>query len=217
MFAALDGPGDPLRRAAVGAVAGIWSVRLTWYLFTDRVLDAEHEDGRYLMLREQWGSSAQTWFFVFFQVQAFFVLAFATPFFVAAHSDAPFGTLDVLGIVVWAVSLTGESIADRQLSRFRKNPENQGQTCRIGLWRYSRHPNYFFEWIHWWAYVLLGLGSAWWYLSPAAAVFMLFLFFFVTGIPYTEKRAVASRGDDYREYQRTTSVFIPWFPKERSS
>lgn len=217
IVAAVTGPGDPTRRIIIGLIASVWSIRLTVYLLIDRILRADHEDGRYLMLREQWEASAQPWFLFFFQIQAFFVLAFATPFYVATHSDTPFGVLDVVGILVWLTALVGESIADRQLARFRADPANRGRTCRIGLWSYSRHPNYFFEWIHWWSYVLLGLGSAWWWLSPAAAFFMLFLLFFVTGIPYTEKRAVASRGDDYRAYQKTTSVFIPWFPKEASS
>jgi steroid 5-alpha reductase family enzyme len=214
LAAAYFGPGDMTRRLVVASIAGIWSIRLTTYLFTDRILKAEHEDGRYLMLREQWGPSAQAWFFGFFQIQALFVLAFATPFFVAAYNATPFGVLDLLGISIWLVSLTGETIADRQLSRHRSDPDNKGKTCRTGLWAWSRHPNYFFEWLHWWSYVLIGFGSVWWWLSPAAAVFMLFLLFFVTGIPYTEKRAIASRGEDYRAYQRTTNVFIPWFPKE---
>ena len=107
----------------------------------------------------------------------------------------------------------GETLADLQLSRHRADTANKGKTCRTGLWRYSRHPNYFFEWLHWWSYVFLGLGSVWWYLAPSAAVFMLFLLFFVTGIPYTEQRSIASRGQDYIDYQKETSVFIPWFPK----
>ena len=214
LAAAATGEGDPIRRLIVGFIGSLWSLRLSIYLYVDRILRADHEDGRYLMLREQWGDGAQRWFLIFFQGQAFFDLAFATPFFVAAHNTTPFGWLDAAAIAIWSAALTGESIADRQLARFRADPAKKGSTCREGLWAYSRHPNYFFEWIHWWSYVLLSIGSVWWWLSPAAALFMLFLLFYVTGIPYTEKRAIASRGDDYRNYQQTTSVFIPWFPKE---
>ncbi len=214
LAAAATGEGDPIRRLIVGFIGSLWSLRLSIYLYVDRILRADHEDGRYLMLREQWGDGAQRWFLIFFQVQAFFVLAFATPFFVAAHNTTPFGWLDAAAIAIWSAALTGESIADRQLARFRADPAKKGSTCKEGLWAYSRHPNYFFEWIHWWSYVLLSIGSVWWWLSPAAALFMLFLLFYVTGIPYTEKRAIVSRGDDYRNYQQTTSVFIPWFPKE---
>ena len=214
LAAAATGEGDPIRRLIVGFIGSLWSLRLSIYLYVDRILRADHDDGRYLMLREQWGDGAQRWFLIFFQVQAFFVLAFATPFFVAAHNTTPFGWLDAAAIAIWSAALTGESIADRQLARFRAAPAKKGSTCREGLWAYSRHPNYFFEWIPWWRYVLLSIGSVWWWLSPAAALFMLFLLFYVTGIPYPEQRAIASRGDDYRNYQQTTSVFIPWFPKE---
>lgn len=213
IVAAVWSSGHPTRRVIVGMIAGVWSARLTIYLFVDRILRAEHEDGRYRMLRDQWGESAQPWMFVFFQAQAFFVVAFSIPFFVAAGNEQPIGWFDYAAIAMWVVSIAGESLADRQLSSHRSQPENKGRTCRAGLWAYSRHPNYFFEWLHWWSYVLLSPGAAHWWLSPAAAVFMLVLLFYVTGIPYTEKRALASRGDDYRDYQRTTSVFVPWFPK----
>ena len=108
----------------------------------------------------------------------------------------------------------GESLADRQLSRFRENPVNNGRVCRVGLWKYSRHPNYFFEWLHWLAYIPIAVGSP---LLPAMALapaLMLIFILFVTGIPPIEKRAVLSRGEEYRRYQRTTSSFFPWFPSE---
>jgi steroid 5-alpha reductase family enzyme len=104
----------------------------------------------------------------------------------------------------------GETSADRQLSRFRANPANRGRTCREGLWRYSRHPNYFFEWTHWFSYLVIGHGIWPTWIGPAA---MLLFLFRLTGIPFTEQQAIKSRGDDYRAYQRETSVFFPWFPK----
>jgi steroid 5-alpha reductase family enzyme len=113
---------------------------------------------------------------------------------------------------VWTVAVTGESVADAQLARFRTDPVNKGMVCSDGLWRYSRHPNYFFEWAHWWAYVLIGGGAALTWLGPVA---MLVFLFRITGIPYTEKQALRSRGDAYRDYQETTSVFFPWPPKAR--
>jgi len=92
--------------------------------------------------------------------------------------------------------------------------------CRAGLWRYSRHPNYFFEWLHWWAYVPIALGGPWWGLTLLGPAVMYLFLTRVTGIPPTEARAVASRGEAYREYQRTTSPLVPWPPsdqqKERS-
>jgi steroid 5-alpha reductase family enzyme len=121
--------------------------------------------------------------------------------------------MDAAALFIGALAVVGESIADGQLARFRADPANRGRTCREGLWRYSRHPNYFFEWIHWWAYVPLAASSAWWPATLAGPALMLFFILYVTGIPPTEERALLSRGDDYREYQRTTSAFFPWFPR----
>ncbi|HEY5765655.1 MAG TPA: DUF1295 domain-containing protein [Candidatus Deferrimicrobiaceae bacterium] len=214
VFYALAAEGDPARRAAVAVLGAAWGGRLAFYLFRDRVLPPE-EDGRYRTLREKWGEKAQLWFFVFFQVQAAWAVLFSLPFLAATASPVQaFTPWDLLGIAVFAVALAGETMADRQLSRFRAEPANRGKVCRAGLWRYSRHPNYFFEWIHWFAYVLLAVGSSLWPLTLLGPVLMLIFLFKVTGIPYTEAQALKSRGERYREYQRTTSAFIPWFPKE---
>jgi steroid 5-alpha reductase family enzyme len=214
----VTGDGYLPRRVLIGAMGGIWAVRLFWHLLSDRVLRAREEDGRYKMLREKWGNRAPLNFFIFYQVQALFVIAFALPFFLASANPHPALTLwDFAGVGLWVAAVVGEGIADRQLARFRANPANRGKTCREGLWRFSRHPNYFFEWVHWWAYVLISATSPLWWASLFAPLFMLFLLFYVTGIPYTEKRALESRGDDYRDYQRTTSGFIPWFKKAEAS
>jgi len=137
------------------------------------------------------------------------------PFLPVVYFDQPVPRWsDVLAIAVWIVAIAGEGVADRQLARFRADPENRGKTCRAGLWRYSRHPNYFFEWVHWFTYVLLAFGSPYVWLTLAGPAVMLLFLYKVTGIPYTEKRALMSRGDDYRRYQETTSAFVPWFPRK---
>lgn len=208
------GDGDPLRRALAGAMIGLWGLRLAGYLFADR-LGKDHEDGRYVNLRHYWGERAQPWFFVFFQAQAVIVVLFLLPLAAATANPRPLGLGDVLAVFIWLVSVGGESLADRRLSRFRSDPANRGKTCREGLWRYSRHPNYFFEWLHWWAYVALAASAdGWsWLVALLGPVLMLVFLYRLTGIPYTEAQALKSRGDDYREYQRTTSAFFPWFPR----
>jgi steroid 5-alpha reductase family enzyme len=133
----------------------------------------------------------------------------------AMNRDGPLDVWDFLGVVLWLVSVTGEAIVDAQLARFRSNPENRGKTCRQGLWNYSRHPNYFFEWLHWWVYLLISWPAPWGWTTAIAPLLMLFFLLKVTGIPATEAQALLSRGDDYRDYQRTTSVFVPW-PKRKN-
>jgi len=211
--AALDG-GTPARRWLVAAMAAVWSGRLALHLL-HRVREPG-EDGRYRTLRAKWGEAVRTRFFVFFQAQGLLVAALSIHFVLAMRASAtPIGLPGALALAIWALAIGGEAAADRQLARFRADPATRGTVCRVGLWRWSRHPNYFFEWLHWLAYVPLAWGTAtlpWMFVAPAA---MLFFIVFVTGIPPTEAQALKSRGDAYREYQRTTSAFFPWFPKGR--
>jgi steroid 5-alpha reductase family enzyme len=207
--AAVVGGGDPARRLVVAGLAVFWALRLAAHLVRDRVLARAPEDGRYRTLRERWGGAAPRNFLVLYLAQVPVAGLFVVPLAAAMRGGAP----DVwtgAGLAVWLIAAAGEWIADRQLARFRSDPGNRGAVCRAGLWRVSRHPNYFFEWLHWWAYVLIGHAQVLTLLGPAA---MLLFLFRITGIPYTERQALRSRGDAYRVYQRTTSAFIPWPPR----
>lgn len=209
-FAAIA-DGDPTRRAITAVLAGVWAFRLGGMLWVR--VSSEEEDGRYRMLREKWGPRTQPLMFGFYQIQAFWAMLFAMPMLGAASNPSPAPSwLDFAAMAVWMVGVGGESIADRQLGVFRSNPENKGRVCNTGMWAWSRHPNYFFEWLHWGSYVLLAAtGNLWWLAVGGMAVMLLFLTK-VTGIPLTEARSIQSRGDAYREYQRTTSAFVPWPP-----
>ncbi len=205
--------GDPARRLLVAGLAAVWAARLGFYLLRDRVLTERGEDGRYRALREHWGAAAPRNFLFVYLAQAVVAALFIAPL-VGAMRGGPLDGWAVAGALVWLIGVGGEALADAQLARFRADPGNRGRVCATGLWRYSRHPNYFFEWVHWWAYVLIGHGAALTWIGPAA---MLLFLFRITGIPYTEKQALRSRGDAYREYQRTTSVFVPWPPGRKEA
>jgi steroid 5-alpha reductase family enzyme len=207
--AALASGGDPWRRALVGGIAAVWALRLAVFLLTDRVLAGRGEDGRYRALRERWAGDAPRNFLFLYLGQVPVAALFVAPI-AAAMRGGPLDGWALAGALVWATAVLGETVADRQLARFRADPANRGAVCRAGLWRLSRHPNYFFEWLQWWAYVLIGHAAPLTLLGPAA---MLASLFRVTGIPYTERQALVSRGEAYREYQRTTSAFVPWPPR----
>ncbi|MCC6408235.1 MAG: DUF1295 domain-containing protein [Planctomycetes bacterium] len=215
---AVLGDGWGPRRLALALVVGAWSLRLSVHLFRHRVLAEREEDGRYRALRAKWGDAAPRNFLFFYWAQGALDVLLSVPFVLAAqHATSGFHPLELAGGALFAAALFGESLADRQLAAFRANPANRGRTCRVGLWRFSRHPNYFFEWLQWCAFALCAAASPWGWLGVFAPLLMLFLILKVTGIPPTEEQALRSRGEDYRRYQRTTSAFVPWFPRSEAS
>jgi len=205
--------GDQDRRLLVAVMGGIYAFRLGLYIFLNRVL-GKVEDGRYQRMRREWGDQAQVYFFSYFQLQAVAVTVFSLPFLVLMQNPQPtFSLWELAGVLLWLIAVVGESVADWQLATFRTKPWNRDRVYCDGLWRYSRHPNYFFEWLHWWAYVLMGVGVSNCWLTLIGPVLMGWGLLRVTGIPLAEAQALATRGEEYRAYQRTTSSFIPWFPK----
>ena len=110
--------------------------------------------------------------------------------------------------------MAGECVADKQLSGFKANKSNARKVCRNGLWKYSRHPNYFFEWIHWWSYVLLNFGSNNLWISLTGPLLMLFFLIKISGIPFAEQQALKSKGIEYENYIKTTYMFFPGPPKD---
>ena len=210
VFLAITGSGAPWTRAALALLGGVWGLRLAIHLW--KRVRGEPEDGRYQNLRSHW-QGAQWKFFAFFQFQAALIVLFALPFVAVARNTQALSWWLPVAIVIWVLSVLGESIADAQLARFRNDPANKGRTCRAGLWHYSRHPNYFFEWLHWFAYVCLAIGSPIAWLAWSGPIVMYVFLRWISGVPYTEAQALRSRGDDYREYQCTTPMLIPWFPK----
>ena len=198
----------------IAAIAVVWSVRLGGYLLS-RGAAAMPEEGRHVELRRRWSPHASRSFFVFFQAQAALTAmlssAFVVPFLVEPWGGS--GWLRALGGALSIVGILGESVADLQLARFRRVPGNKGKVCDVGLWGWSRHPNYFFEWCVWLGYAIHGLAFAPYGLIaivPQAIIFASI--WFVTGISPTENQALRSKGDAYRAYQARVSKFFPWPP-----
>lgn len=211
LAAAVDGL--PARRVLVAALVVLWSLRLGTYILRDRVLKGP-EDGRYQDLRKRWRAGFESRILVFFQAQGLLAVLFALPAGAAMLSARPaLGLVDLAAVALWLVAIGGETLADRQLAAHRADPAQAGRTCRRGLWRFSRHPNYFFEWLHWVGYSVIAVGWAWWPATLVAPAIMYVLVRYVTGIPPTEAQSVRSRGADYRKYQRTTNAFFPGPPR----
>jgi steroid 5-alpha reductase family enzyme len=212
LYAALGG-GYWVRSALLAAMSAIWGLRLAIYLLTTRVI-GHPEEGRYQELRRQWKTNIPAKFLAFFEFQALLDVVLALPFLLAARNPQPgISALEWIAVALWIVAMAGEAAADAQLSKFKSDSANRGRTCRAGLWNYSRHPNYFFEWLIWMAFALFALGSPYGYWGLLSPALILYFVLRVTGIPATEAQALRTRGEEYRRYQETTSAFVPWFPK----
>lgn len=211
---ALLGGGFMQRKTLAVMMAVLWSVRLGTYLLFRVKGHHPHEDVRYTVLREKWKDGLARNFFFFFQAQALLIVLLAAPVLIACLNPAPqLSCIEIVGAVVWLIGLNGEALSDAQMKRFKADPASKGKVCQVGLWRYSRHPNYFFESIVWWGFWLFACGSPWGWVTVYAPGLILYFLLRVTGIPLTEECAVKSKGDAYRDYQRTTSAFVPWPPK----
>jgi steroid 5-alpha reductase family enzyme len=201
----------------VAALVAIWSLRLGSHI----ALRTAHisDDPRYAAFAAQWGADAPRKMFFFLQNQALGSIPLVFAIFLAARfpSDA-LRPQDYAGVAILMLGIAGEGLADVQLKNFRANPANKGRVCDAGLWRWSRHPNYFFQWLGWLAYPAIALSPLcpW---SPAtllAPLFMYWILVHVTGIPPLEAQMLRSRGERYRDYQARTSPFFPWPPSKRA-
>lgn len=208
------GPGDLTARIAAAAVVGFWSLRLGGYLHRRIHRMHPQEDARYAKLRDVWKGRVKPAFFGFFQMQAVSVILLALPFLAISNKTNSWGVLESIGLAIILIGLTGEALADRQMAAFKRGNSDSKAVCRDGLWRYSRHPNYFFESVIWWGFYLFACGSPWGWATLHAPIAITWLLLRVTGIPPTEAAAVARKGDAYREYQKTTSPFVPWAPRK---
>ena len=192
-----------------------WSLRLGGYLLL-RGAASQPEEGRYATLRAKWGAAASWKFFVFFQAQAALTALLSTAFVVPFLAEPDATWPRAVGAAITIVGIAGEAIADLQLRRFKR--AHPGKVCDIGLWAWSRHPNYFFEWCVWIGYAVYGLAFApWGLIALLGQATILGAILGVTGIPPTEEQALRSKGEAYRAYRKRVSRFVPMPPKSRGN
>jgi steroid 5-alpha reductase family enzyme len=206
--------GAPARRSLIALMVSIWSLRLGAYLYVRVRSHHPREDRRYARLRSDWGAQANRKMFGFFQLQAALLVLLSTPWLlISLNRQGRLQALEWAACLLWLAAIAGEALADRQLQRFKADPAHRGAVCQRGLWRYSRHPNYFFEWLVWVAYFVMALASPWGWVTLYCPALMLYFLLRVTGIPLTEQLSLQDKGAAYAEYQRRTSAFVPWWPK----
>lgn len=213
IFPASGASAQDTRRLMVAVFALTWAARLGMHIATRT--RGITDDPRYARLLNGWGAAAPRQMFILLQKQALVSIPLGLAMILAASNPAAAPRLqDWLAILVMAIAILGEATADSQLRRFAGDPDNRGKVCDAGLWRWSRHPNYFFEWFGWLAYPLLAIGTwPWGWLALAAPACMYWLLVRVSGIPPLEEHMLATRGVAYAAYQVRTSAFFPLPPR----
>lgn len=196
----------------VNSLVTLWGLRLTTHIY--RRNRNKPEDPRYLAWRQTWKHFYVRSYFQVFVLQGLFLFLISLPVMYINHSvSSGFGLLDVIGFLVWIVGFYFESTGDKQLKDFIANPTNKGKLMDQGLWRYSRHPNYFGEVTQWWGIFLIALSIPGSFFTVVGPLTITILILFVSGVPLLEKK-YAGR-PDFEAYKKKTSVFIPLPPRIR--
>jgi len=209
----LHGTWPHWRQLSIAILAAFWSLRLGLHIA--RRAHSAKDDPRYRDLVVQWGADAPRRMFWFLQSQAAVGALLALSVALAAQNRGPaLRTQDVLGLAVLVAALVGEAIADRQLRLFNADPRHRMAVCDVGLWSWSRHPNYFFEWLSWLAYPMVAIDftghNPYGWLALAAPAAMYWVLVHVSGIPPLEKHLLCSRGEAFLDYQKRTRTFFPF-------
>eukprot|EP00347_Sterkiella_histriomuscorum_P008053 403346553 len=198
-------------------LVSFWGLRLSIYIFLRRT---GKEDFRYAELRERWEAKGKCYYyfatFIFvFMMQAFFSLVVgSSALYISLWSGDQFSILDAIGAFVWLFGFVFELVADRQMKQFREDPSNRGKLIKVGLWRYSRHPNYFGEAVLWWGIYLIACSVEYGWITFFSAGFITFLLRFVSGVPLLEEKY--KNRPDFQIYMKETNIFVPWFVRKVS-
>ena len=204
----------PPREMAAAFLIALWAARLGIHIAarTANISD----DPRYAKLAQDWGDEAPRRMFVFLQQQALGSVPLALSIYLAAKNPTPSMRLqDYLGFAIVIVAIVGEAIADWQLAKFRKDPAHRGRILDRGLWAWSRHPNYFFQWLGWlaWPVIAIGGGYGFGWLALLGPAVMYWVLRYATGVPHLEAHMARTRGAEFEDYRRRTNLFFPGPPK----
>lgn len=204
------------RQWLVAGLIAAWALRLGAHIAHRS--SGLAEDPRYAQLIAQWGTDARRQMFILLQKQALVSIPMALTLYLAAHNlDPLWRASDVVAVVMFVIAAAGEALADHQLRSFRARHPQRSAVCDDGLWAWSRHPNYFFEWMMWVAFALLAIGSSpYGWLAIAGPLAIYWLLTTISGIPPLEEHMLRTRGDAFRRYQQRTSAFFP-LPPQRST
>ncbi len=195
-----------IRTVILGTALLMWGLRLGGYLWWARIRQ-KHVDKRYTALSNSWTIKKPLGFFINFQLQGLFIFIVSICWYFISLSTAKNITfVDIAALIFFIFALGLESLADFQLQQFKKS--HPGQVCNQKLWRFSRHPNCFFEWLIWCSFTFFALPSPYGVLSLFSPLALYVIMVFIT-IPVTERESVKARGQDYIEYQSTTPQFFP--------
>ncbi len=207
---ALQGALSSYHLVLFGMIA-IWAVRLSSYIFTRH--SNTGEDYRYAQWRKEWGKYVVPRAFLqIFMLQGVFMYIIALPIIVAMASAVTLSSVSYLGIAIWLIGFLFEAIGDYQKSKFKANPANNGKIMQSGLWRYTRHPNYFGEALLWWGIFVFVVPAGYWYISIISPIVLTFLLTKVSGVAMLEKKYTGNK--EFEAYAQKTNSFIPWMPKK---
>lgn len=195
-----------IRTVVLSIALLMWGIRLGVYLWWTRIRP-KHVDKRYMALSHSWNVKKPLGFFINFQLQGVFIFIVSVSwYFISLNPEKNINLIDLTGLIFFMIVLCLESLADIQLQRFKKN--HPGQVCNQNLWRFSRHPNYFFEWLVWCSFTIFAMSSPYGVLSIISPLALYLIMAFIT-IPITERESIKSRGQNYIEYQSKTPKFFP--------
>lgn len=204
-----------LRQTIVLTLVSLWGIRLFLHLLIRSI--GRGEDFRYANFRKQWGKNVRIIaFFRVFMMQGAIMLLLAYPIVLVNVADSSgFDIFAALGLIVWLIGFLFQSIGDYQLEHFKKRKKHKEEILKSGLWRYSRHPNYFGEAAMWWGVYLIVIGAQNGWTAFFSAAFINLLLLKVSGVPFLDKRYAGN--EEYQIYKQETNLFIPWFPKKVNS